>query len=115
MPAYTSPFPLMQPDVVGSDDAVEMALRANEEGDERWIPIAAELGDDLLNQGEVARIGMGVSAIPHTHGWAGDPLCYCVLPPPPTARRGYSLLRIMSLTRFEEWCDQWEKGLPQDN
>ena len=65
MPAYACPFPLMQPDVVGSDDAVEMALRANEEGDERWIPIAAELGADLLNQGEIARIGMG--AVSYTH------------------------------------------------
>ena len=115
MPSYACPFPLMQPDVVGSDDAVEMALRANEEGDERWIPIAAELSADLLNEGEVARIGLGVSAIPQTHACAGDPICYCVLPPAATALRGYGLLRIMPLTRFEQWCDQWEVGLPQEN
>ena len=114
MSEHTWPFPVMHADVVGSDDALEMALRAYEERDERWLPITAELADDLLNEGDAARTALGVSAIPRTRRWDANSLCCCVLPADKRAWRGHGLLRIMSLVEFEAWCSEWTGGLTQE-
>lgn len=108
------PFPVMHTELVGCDDALEMALRAHEEADERWIPITAQLADELLQEGEVARTALGVSAIPRARRWDEDVLCYCILPASARAWRDHGLLRIMSVVQFDAWCDEWEEGLAEE-
>lgn len=50
-------------------DALEIAQRAYDEHDVRWIPITAEFADELQADGDVARYELGVAANPRTHKW----------------------------------------------
>ncbi|MBL0127373.1 MAG: hypothetical protein IPP83_07895 [Flavobacteriales bacterium] len=104
------PFPLMPMEVVADTEALEIAHRAREEQDERWVPITAEFAEELRNDSEVARIELGVALLPQTRRWDENSLCYCVLPAEKHRWRSHGLLRIMTFSEFAEWQDEWMRG-----
>lgn len=107
MNASAWPFPLLPMEVVDGADALEIAQRAYDEHDERWIPITADFADELQADGDVARYELGVAALPRTHKWEENSECLCVLPADKKTWRGHGLLRIMTLAQFTEWCEEW--------
>ncbi len=104
------PFQLMPIEVVADEEAIGIALRAREEGDESWVPISAAFAEELLADAEVARTEWGVALIPQTRRWDYNTLCYCVLPAARDRWRSHGLLRILSFTEFAGWQDAWEAG-----
>ncbi|MBK9761230.1 MAG: hypothetical protein IPO90_14965 [Flavobacteriales bacterium] len=104
------PFQLMPIEVVVDEEAIGIALRAREEGDETWVPISAGFAEELRADAEVARIEWGVALIPQTRRWDMNTMCYCVLLADKHRWRSHGLLRILSFAEFADWQDEWDAG-----
>jgi hypothetical protein len=104
------PFQLMPIEVVADTEALDIAARAREEGDETWVPITAAFAEELHADADVAKTEMGVALIPQTRRWKENSLCYCVLQADKNRWRSHGLLRIMTFTEFAEWQDEWSRG-----
>ena len=103
-------FPLMAMEVVADGLALDIALRAREEGDEGWVPITPEFAEELREEGEVTHVEHEVAVIPQTRRWDANSLCYCVLLADKDRWRPHGLLRIMTYAEFEEWRGSGERG-----
>lgn len=99
------PFEAMAMEVVGDIEALGIAERAREEGDETWVPITAALVEDLYGEGEVARTELGVAVIPTRKKWDEHTLCYCVVRADKDRWRSHGLLRMMTVMEYAEWYD----------
>jgi hypothetical protein len=106
------PFPLMPTEVLEGTDAIHTALRAYEEQDDHWIPITPQFATELLDEGETARVELGVALIPQTRRWDDNSICYCVLQADQHRWRTHGLLRIMTFTEFLDWAHQWVSHRP---
>ena len=111
----TWPFPLMPMQILPDEEALAIAERAREEEDDRWVPITAEFANELLHDGYVARTGLGVSIIAATRRWDENSLCYCILPADKHRWRSHALLRIMTITQFEAWQEQWPEEIAKNH
>ncbi len=101
-----APFEILPMEVLRGNDALEIAIRAWEEHDGRWVPIEAEFADELLDTGDAARTDHGVVVIPRTRRWDQTSMCFCVMKN--TSRRWGlpALFRLMTMEQHVAWLEE---------
>jgi len=103
MPAPSKPFDVLPIEVLQDGDALEIAQRAWEDGDRRWVPITQDFADELREEGEVMRIDMGISVMTRLHTGGGNSQCICLLDADPDTWGMPALFRLMTLEEHMEW------------
>ncbi|MFZ1687316.1 MAG: hypothetical protein WAU70_07840 [Flavobacteriales bacterium] len=99
-------FPVMPIEVLEGNEALHVAERALDEGDESWVPITPAFAEELCTEWPIAATANNVAAIPKANRCFPETLCYCVLQAPIDSWRAHGLLRIMSWRQFQHWAHQ---------